>query len=159
MILESYDDFLVTSYAVLLFEIVCVAKFVLPGRPQTYKPPRHRYGQKHFYCGHKKEIKAARKALEESWGSRESLHNRPVKLVIRACGNKCPAFWSSPVPLQERPPSPERPNSCPESSRRGQPRQVRSGRPTEKDPHRRQDRVNASRAQALVPEEEPTDRS
>ena len=71
---------------------MCVAKFVLPGRPQTYKPPRHRFGQKHFYCGHKKEIKAARKVLEKSWGSRESLRDCPVKLVIRACGKEIPHF-------------------------------------------------------------------
>ena len=68
------------------------AVFVLHGRPQTYKPPRHRFGQKHFYCGHKKEIKAARKVLEKSWSPRESLSGVAVKLVVRACGVHSPHF-------------------------------------------------------------------
>ena len=63
----------------------CAATFVLPGRPQTYKPPRHRYGQKHFYCGHKKEIKIARRLLEETWGDRDSLTDKAVRLDIWAC--------------------------------------------------------------------------
>ena len=63
----------------------CAATFVLPGRPQTYKPPRHRYGQKHFYCGHKKEIKIARRLLEAAWGDRDSLTDKAVRLDIWAC--------------------------------------------------------------------------
>ena len=63
----------------------CAATFVLPGRPQIYKPPRHRYGQKHFYCGHKKEIKIARRLLEAAWGDRDSLTDKAVRLDIWAC--------------------------------------------------------------------------
>ena len=66
--------------------ITRIATFVIHGRPRTYKPPRHRFGQKHFYCGHSKEMKAARKVLEESWASRKTLQDCAVKLVVRACG-------------------------------------------------------------------------
>ena len=68
----------------LLLSIHC--PLVSPrGRPQTYKPPRHRYGQKHFYCGHAKEIKIARAILEQAWLPRTPITGRAVRLDICAC--------------------------------------------------------------------------
>ena len=69
--------------------------FVLRGRPQTYKPPRHRRGQKHFYCGHKKEIKAARRDLEAKWGVRDAVKGAAVRLDIWACSRKCAALQAA----------------------------------------------------------------
>ena len=77
--------------------------FVLRGRPQTYKPPRHRYGQKRFYCGHKKEIKAARRDLEDKWGGRGAMKDAAVRLDIWACSTEqSAALQTTEGPLQER---------------------------------------------------------
>ena len=136
------------------------AKFLLPGRPQTYKPPRHRFGQKHFYCGHRKEIKAARKLLETAWTPRESLTGCAVKLVIRSCGPRRPAFSSPKVSLQERSPATGRAAPRPQGSGHRQPRQVRAGRCSEEDPDRRQASDQPCNPQALVQQEDrPAHRS
>ena len=81
----------------------CATTFVLRGRPQTYKPPRHRRGQKHFYCGHKKEIKAARRDLEAKWGGRDAVKDAAVRLDIWACNTEQgAALQTAEGPLQKR---------------------------------------------------------
>ena len=79
------NKFILPVVSQLCHNRVGPACFVLPGKPQTYRPPR--FHGKQVYAPHSKTMNKARQLLESAWkseGFTYPFEDTPLRVVVRA---------------------------------------------------------------------------